>query len=174
VGMGAVYTSTSDGSNLRDLNFVSDEWREQLLNEYYYTHHSAFTEAVESALDADSGVLVIDCHSFPSKPLPYEFDQPGDRPEICIGTDDFHTSQELVDTMLTSFSDLGYNVKVNTPFAGTIVPSKFYQSDCRVSSIMIEVNRSLYMDELTADKISSFTEHKNNISKVIAAVKQYV
>ena len=174
VGMGAVYTKTSDGSSLRDQNFASEEWREQLLNEYYYTHHSTFTGAVESTLETDSGVLIIDCHSFPNKPLPYELDQSVERPEICIGTDEYHTSGELTDCMVTSFRNLGYKVEVNAPFAGSIVPSKFYQTDRRVSSIMIEVNRSLYMDEITADKISSYNEHKTNISDVLSAVKQYV
>ena len=42
----------------------------------------------------------------------------------------------------------GYTVSVNSPFAGTLVPMRFYQKDARVSSIMIEINRRLYM---TAD-----------------------
>jgi len=40
-------------------------------------------------------VLIIDCHSFPKSPLPYELNQEKSRPEICIGTDNFHTSKKL-------------------------------------------------------------------------------
>jgi N-formylglutamate amidohydrolase len=35
----------------------------------------------------------------------------------------------------------------NRPFGGTIVPKIVYQQDHRVSSVMIEINRRLYMTE---------------------------
>ncbi|MBQ7673303.1 MAG: hypothetical protein IJT36_02095 [Alphaproteobacteria bacterium] len=55
-------------------------------------------------------------------------------------------------------------VAANTPFAGTIVPEPFYsQKDKRVKSLMIEVNRSLYMNEKTGEKKSSFDEVKDVI-----------
>ena len=37
------------------------------------------------------------------------------------------------------------SVKINTPFAGALVPIKYYQQDARVQSVMIEINRSLYL-----------------------------
>ncbi len=41
--------------------------------------------------------LIIDCHSFPEKPFPYEEDQSLERPDICIGTDSYHSPQRLVE-----------------------------------------------------------------------------
>jgi N-formylglutamate amidohydrolase len=40
----------------------------------------------------------------------------------------------------------GYSVEINAPYQGTIVPAKHYKKDPNVHSIMIEVNRRLYMD----------------------------
>ena len=37
-------------------------------------------------------------------------------------------------------------MKVDSPFAGTIVPMKYYKKDKRVYSVMIEINRKTYMD----------------------------
>ena len=37
-------------------------------------------------------------------------------------------------------------MKLDSPFAGTIVPMKYYEKDKRVYSVMIEVNRKLYTD----------------------------
>jgi len=65
------------------------------MNDYYQPHHQALTEAVQSILDYQRRALVIDCHSFSSKPLPHEDHQSKHRADICIGTDDFHTSPEL-------------------------------------------------------------------------------
>ena len=45
------------------------------------------------------------------------------------------------------FEQKGLSVAINEPFAGTMVPLKFYGKDRRVKSIMIEVNRKLYLEE---------------------------
>lgn len=40
-------------------------------------------------------VLIIDCHSFPDKPMNRDLIQESPRPDFCIGTDKFHTSNLL-------------------------------------------------------------------------------
>lgn len=70
------------------------------------------------------------------------------RPEICLGTDNFHTSQKLLEAAQNAFSARGFEVGINTPFAVSIVPLEFYEKDARVQSIMIEVRRDLYMKEI--------------------------
>lgn len=52
----------------------------------------------------------------------------------------------------TFFTDRGFSVGVNRPFAGALVPNAYYGQDQRVQSVMIEVRRDLYMDERTGDK----------------------
>lgn len=143
VGMGAVYTRTHDGAILRTIDAAT---RERILQTWYDPHHAALTEAVQSTLDRTGRYLIIDGHSFPSKPLPYEPDQNSNRPDFCIGTDPYHTPNQLTETAIRFLQSRGYSVAVNSPFAGTLVPMRFYQKDKRVSSIMIEVNRRLYMN----------------------------
>ena len=46
--------------------------------------------------------LIVDCHSFPQLPLPYELDRNPVRPDICIGTDQFHTPSALKDVLSRS------------------------------------------------------------------------
>jgi N-formylglutamate deformylase len=41
---------------------------------------------------------------------------------------------------------------LNEPFKGTFVPLPFYRKDRRVLSVMIELKRSLYMDERTWER----------------------
>jgi N-formylglutamate amidohydrolase len=156
VGMGVVYTRTSDGRPLRHLQTPSD--RENLLEAYYRPHHAALTNAVAAAMRHHGRCLVIDCHSFPSHPLPYELDQRLDRPDICIGTDPFHTQAEFADEVIESFQLHGYTIGLNRPFAGALVPATFYRCNAKVAALMIEVNRALYMDEQTGAKSSRFDE----------------
>jgi N-formylglutamate amidohydrolase len=48
--------------------------------------------------------------------------------------------------MESHFRNHNLTVKINSPYSGTIIPLKYYQKDKRVKSIMIEINRNLYMD----------------------------
>jgi N-formylglutamate deformylase len=149
-GMGAVYTATSTGSYLRAT--LSDVDRERIITQWYRQHHAKLTSAV-----AREGVcLVVDCHSFPAHPLPHEPDQDPQRPDICIGIDPFHTPAGLPKAIARKVGEQGLTVAVDKPFAGALVPAKHYQKDRRVSSIMIEVNRRMYMNELTGEPLASF------------------
>ncbi|MBQ3663473.1 MAG: N-formylglutamate amidohydrolase [Clostridia bacterium] len=38
-------------------------------------------------------------------------------------------------------------MEMNRPYSGSMVPLAYYRKDRRVMSLMIEVNRSLYMEE---------------------------
>ncbi len=153
-GMGAIYTRTADGFALRSP--PKDEERRDLLKTYYHPHHRRLSEAVAAAITRWDACLVVDCHSFPSSPLPYELDQSPDRPEICIGTDAFHTPAMLVRTAAALFADAGFEVGIDRPFSGALVPAAQYRRDERVQAIMIEVNRALYMDEASGDRLATF------------------
>ena len=154
VGMGVVYMRTAEGEALRD---ISDMDRSALINTYYYPHHAALTCMVDECLEEHSRCLIIDCHSFPEQPLPYESDR--NRPDICIGTDTYHTNEELRDCLSKVFKALDYDVAIDSPFSGTIVPLKHYHKDKRVASVMIEVNRSLYADPSGFKRVQSDLTH---------------
>ena len=160
VGMGCVYEKTHDGNSLKNVEDIKDE----LINKFYKTHHENFTKIVDKKLMENNKVLIIDCHSFPKHTLPYELNQELDRPEICIGTDNFHTSEKLKNTFGELFEGLNFKVKYNEPFKGSIVPLKFYNKEIRVQSIMIEVRRDLYMNEQSGEKNEYFVEIQNKLN----------
>lgn len=146
-GMGVIYSQTAERKALR--REISATERERLLSTYYRPHHAKFTQVVEDTVRRHGRALIVDAHSFPSEPRPYELDQTSVRPEICIGTDRFHTPRDLAEALLAAFRAEGFTVAENVPFAGTIVPMCHYQTDRQVQSVMIEANRSLYMDGST-------------------------
>lgn len=163
VGMGCVYKKTHDGNSLKNVEHIKDE----LINKFYKKHHENFTKIVDAKLKENNKVLIIDCHSFPKHPLPYELNQTMDRPEICIGTDGFHTTEKLKKSFGQLFEDLNFTVKYNEPFKGSIVPLQFYNNEVRVQSIMIEVRRDIYMNEQSAEKNSNFYNIKSILEKII-------
>lgn len=168
-GMGAVYKMTSNLSPLR--RPISPSERDTLIKKYYKTHHEKLSTTTDDVLSNHGRALIIDCHSFPSKKLPYELDEENvDRPDICIGTDFFHTPYFLEHAFVKAFESFGFSVGVNSPFSGAIVPLKHYQKDNQVESIMLETNRRLYLNEATGEKSDNFANVKKNIELVVQTV----
>ena len=156
-GQGVIYTHTSDGRKLRK-HEPSNQERQELLDRYYRPYHEALEIETQRLLDSFGRCLILDCHSFPSRPLPYELNQDSNRPDICLGTDPFHTPMKLLESVEAFFGEHGLTTTRNMPFEGTYVPLKFLGTDKRVSSLMIEVNRKLYMDEETSERSGAFQE----------------
>lgn len=170
-GMGAVYTKTSYQEILRK-NLSAGE-KEKLLSTYFKPYHKAVALEVQTMLEQFGRCLIIDCHSFPSKPLPYELDQSFDRPDICIGTDPFHTPEKLIPLVRSVCEANGLGVAIDKPFAGTYVPLAYLCKDKRVSSVMVEVNRSLYMNETTGDRSGRFSQTKEIIADLLRVAANY-
>ena len=160
VGMGAVYLRTSAGTPLRAPLPVEE--REALLARFYRPHHESLSEAVGAALDAEGHALVIDCHSFPLRSVPFELSDR--RPDICIGSDPFHTPGPLLETAVRAFEDQGFSVGVDDPFAGALVPERYYRRDARVQALMVEVGRWLYMDEDAVVKHDGFAAVRRRVA----------
>jgi N-formylglutamate amidohydrolase len=170
-GMGALYTRLSTGEPLRHLDPAQ---RRRLMASWYQPHHQRLTQAVDDALAEHGHCLIIDVHSFSSTPLPHEPDQDPQRPEICLGTDAFHSpfrdDQEALDVVRAH----GFTVALNRPFAGSLVPSKHWSTDARVRSVMIEVRRDLYMDEATGAKLPGFGDMAARVCRVVEGLAGYV
>jgi N-formylglutamate deformylase len=146
VGMGAVYTHGAWGDRLRH---EDPALRAVLLDHVYRPHHAAVSAAVAAALDRHGRCTVVDVHSYPTEPLPYELHGDGARPPLCIGTDRTHTPPALRDLVAAVAIEAGLEVDLDTPFAGTFVPSG-HLGDPRVASVMLELRRDTYLDEATA------------------------
>jgi N-formylglutamate deformylase len=164
-GMGAVYLCDSRGQTLRST--LSPGQRDELIQKYYVPHHSRLADAVSSALADQGRCLIVDCHSFRSVPFKYEKDR-SPRPDICLGTDDYHTPASLRDSLVELFLAAGLTVDINSPFPGTMVPQPYYHTDERVHSIMIEVNRSLCMDEDSGERNFRFKRMQDRLAAVLS------
>jgi N-formylglutamate amidohydrolase len=160
-GMGVLYERTDSGQVLRTVN---RELRAKILEGFYRPHHQVLTSLVEKSLLEKGCSLIVDCHSFPEEPLTCSYYTGDLRPDFNIGTDSFHTPMEWIKELKAYFNEKGFSLGIDIPYSGSIVPMPFYQQDKRVRSIMLEVNRKLYMDEKTGLK----NEHFWAIREVVA------
>lgn len=143
-GRGFYYTKTDSGDLIRN-DILGN--KSKIYNDYYLKHHEELTNLVDKKINDVGFALIIDCHSFADTPFTSDLVQDVERPDFCLGTDDFHTPKWLIDLAYLYLTSQGYSVGINSPYVGTIVPMKHYKKNDSVQSIMFEVNRKLYMDD---------------------------
>ncbi|MBU3692505.1 MAG: N-formylglutamate amidohydrolase [Candidatus Nanopelagicaceae bacterium] len=141
VGMGAVYTKTASGAQLRKSDFEKGA----LLERYFHPYSLALADLVADSLVRTERAAIIDVHSYRANQHPNAVNHGQRRPEMCIGTDAFHTPQWLRDIFYEVFGSIGECFE-NEPYAGTYVPLDFYQKDARVFSIMMETRADTFLD----------------------------
>lgn len=166
-GMGAIYQNGHDLQPIR--HKLTPELREKILSEYYDPHHARLSQRVDDQLKANGRALIIDCHSFPKNRLPYEDAKQADRPELCIGSDAYHTPKAVLDCVLYQFLHKGYTVALNQPFSGTLVPMQYFHRTRQVASIMIEVRRDLFLDESNNQLNSRFKKVQSDIADAVCS-----
>lgn len=165
-GQGVVYSHGSRGQSIRELTV---ELRADRIERLYRPYHAALDRLVEEMLATFEACRILDAHSFPSRPLASELDQSPDRPDICIGTDARHTPEDLARALEDAFASEGFRIERDTPFAGTFVPSGSYGRDSRVTSVMVEVRRGLYLDEASAERRADYPVVRAAIQRALTS-----
>jgi N-formylglutamate deformylase len=162
-GMGVIY---ANGHALNKIRRDLTEKEKTKLIGLYWEHHNLLENSVSVALKQFNKCLIIDLHSYPKLKLPYETSE-GERPELCIGTDSFHTPDNLVNKIISIAKKYKIETALNAPFSGTLVPLKHFRNEPRVNSVMLEIRRDQYMDESTL-KVKK--ERINVLTKMIREV----
>ena len=167
-GMGVLYEKSDDGAVIRE---ITTSQREDILSNYYWPHHNKLNQAVNEQLESNSKALIVDCHSFPSRPLIRDLSQEDNRPDFNIGTDSFHTPNYLIEMSKDFFKEKGYSLGIDWPYSGSIVPLNHYQKTKNVLSIMLEINRALYLNEPGNQKSNNYIKTKQTVTEYLKVLK---
>lgn len=128
--------------------------------------HDAYHERIQAEiarLTAQWGrAVLIDCHSMPSQ-------QPGRKPlpDIVLG-DRFGSSchGRLTETAERLFRSLGFSVARNAPYAGGYTTRRYGRPRQGAHALQIELNRSLYMDEIRVARGRGFDRLRSVLTRV--------
>lgn len=167
-GMGVLYERNDNGDKIRN---VSPELKNKVILEFYEKHHKKFSDAVNNQLNLFGKAIIIDCHSYPNIPLKRDLDQSSNRPDFNIGTDSYHTPKKLIDLSISFFEEAGYSLGIDRPYRGSIVPMEHYQKNKNVQTIMLEINRKLYLNEPSNNKNSDFNKIKEITANFITLIR---
>lgn len=147
-------------------NKLSFEIDKEKMMAVYNEHHKKLNAIARKILCYIPVVFVVDCHSFgvhqiADKQQDYDF---------CFGYNDDFDSFEMLNRMKEYIESKGFSVGINAPFSNAIVPSNFY-GDSQVKSIMIEVNKKLYLSD-GFQKNDEFEEIKYLVSNLLKIISE--
>lgn len=137
--------------------------------ELYMGHHDRLNNIVSESFSLWPIVTIVDCHSFNDIPLRWE-DYSSERPHICIGFSDVR-HHDLVSLVAKYFNTNGMSVEFNSPYEGSIMPGMF-RDDSNLYSIMIEVNKKLYLDD-KYNKNGDFSRIKSIITGALDVINEW-
>jgi N-formylglutamate amidohydrolase len=140
---------------------------------YYRPYHSALAGLLSRAQARFGMALLIDCHSMPSVGGPMDRDAGRRRVDFVLG--DCHGAScaaEFVDAAETFLTERGYHVTRNIPYAGGYTTRHYGRPQERRHALQIEVNRGLYMDEDSFERLTSFKTLATDLGGLLGHVSE--
>ena len=150
IGQGIVY------KQFYGIKRTLDEEERLGMMAYYYS----YIKQLKGMLNEHS--LLIDCHSFPSDMSDID---------ICIGVnDDWSRPTDFVIELVSEvFKQAGFSVSVNHPYSNAIAPLMDFTYD----SIMIELNKRIYMNEQTLELQESANKVRTALGVIYELLIKY-
>ena len=121
----------------------------------YEVYHKRLSSLISKYVQKFGFCIVLDCHSMPSKICSIMNDNK--KIDICLG-DLFSQScpVQISDVLQKTFASKGYDVLKNVPYSGAYITFNYCQPRKKIYTLQLEINRSLYADEKSLSKNSSF------------------
>jgi N-formylglutamate deformylase len=139
------------------------------IERYHTPYHRVLDETCERLHRQFGTVWHINCHSMPSH---------GDRAEhgdFVLGDRDGTTcGAEFTDFIARFLRGLGYDVRINEGYKGVEIVRRQGRPTERRHSLQIEVDRSLYMDQRTLEKLPGFDRLKTDLASLVKALSDFV
>ena len=138
----------------------------------YKPYHSTLRRLIaRTHVQFGFGVL-IDCHSMPGN---VRVAGSNARPDFIIG-DRYGTSasSELSRTAIGILEEMGFAAIRNKPYAGGFITEHYGRPSRGLHALQIEVNRSIYVDEVTLEKRPDFDIVVTAITSFMRQMADYV
>jgi N-formylglutamate amidohydrolase len=169
-GLGVIPRVVAEGVAIYSGKITRAEATDRL-RRHWRPYHDALDALLTEAHDRAGIAVLIDCHSMPSDAIRNAPYVRGQRPEVVLG-DRFGVSCAPWLTALAeqAFTDAGFRVLRNAPFAGGYITQRYGRPGRGVHALQIEMDRRLYLDEKRLERSSHFASVQAALRPVIAAL----
>jgi N-formylglutamate amidohydrolase len=116
--------------------------------------------------------LLLDFHSMPQNALPIAPD--GHQVDIVLGDRFGCAADETIsDFIAACFEQMGLKVARNEPFSGAYITKTYGKPARNQHAVQIEINRALYMDEVSVTPKADFAAFRQLLADVILLLTQF-
>lgn len=146
---------------------------DQRIKQYYDPYHRALTALIEETRNLFGFCILVDCHSMPSGAANHRGDRNGRIRPVDAVLGDCHAT--ACDPMVTNvaerqLTDMDYTVRRNNPYAGGFVTRHYGRPGDGVHALQIELNRGIYMDESSIERLPAVAKLAGDMAVLIAAL----
>ncbi len=162
-GLGTLPRLAGDGQELYGERLAVREALDRL-ERCYLPYHARLAALIASTREAFGHCILIDAHSMPSTMAGVANREEPMRADFVIG-DRFGSSCDprLVESIETYLRAAGYMVQRNKPYAGGYITEHYGNPYGQVHAVQIEVNRALYMNEITFVRLPGYDRIKGDL-----------
>ncbi len=166
-GLGLIKTKSRYGEPMQEKKLTVAEVKERFDN-YYHPYHRELKRIVDETY-AKHGVLwQLSCHCMSAVGAPTHADAGQQRADFCLGNIGYTTSsKEFVEYVADEIKKLGYTCTINMPYEGNELNRRHGAPSKGIESIMVEINKKLFMDTKTFRKTDGFGPLKANLDKLL-------
>lgn len=175
LGVGVIWRLHSTGVPMYDRKLSVAEVQHRL-DTYVLPYQKQVKAALDASYAGHGGVWHINCHSMPTVSNAVAKEGGGvHRPDFCLG-DGMGTTCEpaFTENARRFLAEAGYEVTVNTPYQGAELVRAWPDPAKNRHSLMIEVNRRLYLDEKTREKSRDFDKTHKLLTGWVDMLADYV
>jgi N-formylglutamate deformylase len=144
------------------------------IERYHTPYHRVLDETCERLHREFGAVWHLNCHSMPSYG-PSREERKGVYADFVLGDRDGTTcAADFTDFVASFLRGLGYDVRINEGYKGVeIVRRQGRPADDR-HSLQIEVDRALYMDQKSLEKLPGFDHLRADLARLVEAMAVFV
>jgi N-formylglutamate deformylase len=144
------------------------------IERYHTPYHRVLDETCER-LHREFGVVWhINCHSMPSYG-PSREERKGVYADFVLGDRDGTTcAADFTDFVARFLRELGYDVRINEGYKGVEIVRRQGRPAENRHSLQIEVDRAIYMDQKTLEKLPGFASLRADLAGLVEALGAFV
>lgn len=152
---------------------ISRKLHQDLTRKYFEPFHNDVKAMFAKYRKTGSAkVYQLDAHSMPSKGTAAHRDPGTNRPEIVVSDrDGVSCEPEYKDLVIGAYEKAGFKVSYNWPYKGGRITETYGQPQLGQHTLQVEMNRSLYMDEITKQKVADkFSDVQKRITLALGYI----
>lgn len=159
-GLGTIARIVADGEEIYHTPPTVSAALERI-ERLYRPFHTDLANLLERTRARFGLAVLIDCHSMPSAAMNHTS---GGRPDVVLG-DRFGSACDprLTRLVRDQLGQLGYHVQLNRPYAGGFITEHYGRPNAGCHALQIELNRALYVDEVTLQPTRRFARLKSDL-----------